>query len=59
MGKAALIEALPMQPGDVTDTAADVALLRALTGSVPQVTVEDGVARFVHWYRDWKESRRI
>ena len=41
----------PMQPGDVTATHADVAKLRALTGYAPGVTLEEGLPRFVSWYR--------
>ena len=41
----------PMQPGDVTATWADVSRLRALTGYAPKVMLEDGLARFVDWYR--------
>jgi len=41
----------PMQPGDVTATYADVSKLHALTGYHPQVMLEDGLKRFVAWYR--------
>jgi UDP-glucuronate 4-epimerase len=41
----------PMQPGDVTATYADVSKLRALTGYAPKVTLEEGLPRFVEWYR--------
>jgi UDP-glucuronate 4-epimerase len=41
----------PMQPGDVTATCADVSQLRALTGYAPQVTLEEGLPKFVEWYR--------
>jgi UDP-glucuronate 4-epimerase len=41
----------PMQPGDVTATFADVTLLRALTGYSPRVPLEDGLPKFVEWYR--------
>ena len=41
----------PMQPGDVTATYADVSKLRALTGYAPKVTLEEGLPRFVAWYR--------
>ena len=43
----------PMQPGDVTATHADVAKLRALTGYTPQITLEQGLPRFVDWYREY------
>ncbi|MFN3520641.1 MAG: NAD-dependent epimerase/dehydratase family protein [Phenylobacterium sp.] len=41
----------PMQPGDVTETYADVSRLHALTGYAPRVKLEDGLPRFVEWYR--------
>ncbi len=44
---------LPMQPGDVPDTHADVEALRRDTGYAPTTTVEDGVAKFVEWYRGY------
>jgi UDP-glucuronate 4-epimerase len=43
---------LPRQPGEVTTTYADVSALAALTGSRPRVSLQDGIARFVAWYRD-------
>lgn len=54
MGREAKKELLPMQPGDVTETAADVMLLRALVGAVPQTPVEDGVRAFCEWFRGWR-----
>ena len=44
---------LPMQPGDVPDTWADVSALRRDVGYAPNTSIEDGVARFVAWYRDY------
>ncbi|MGN2253582.1 NAD-dependent epimerase [Frateuria sp. GZRe12] len=44
---------LPMQPGDVPDTWADVSALRRDVGYAPDTSIEDGVARFVKWYRDY------
>ncbi|WP_267432693.1 NAD-dependent epimerase/dehydratase family protein [Sphingomonas sp. GM_Shp_1] len=43
----------PMQPGDVTATYADVSRLHALTGYRPKVALEEGLGRFVQWYRDY------
>jgi len=54
MGREAKKELLPMQPGDVTDTAADVTLLRALVGEVPATPIEDGVLAFCDWFRGWR-----
>jgi UDP-glucuronate 4-epimerase len=44
---------LPMQPGDVPETFADVTSLIEGVGYQPQTTIETGVARFVDWYRDY------
>lgn len=44
---------LPMQPGDVPATWASNDLLRELTGYTPQTGVDEGVANFVAWYRDY------
>ena len=52
-GKKAKMEMLPMQPGDVHATAANVHRLEALTRFRPATTVEDGVAKFVVWYRGY------
>jgi UDP-glucuronate 4-epimerase len=41
----------PMQPGDVTETYADISKLQALTGYQPKVKLEEGLPRFVEWYR--------
>jgi UDP-glucuronate 4-epimerase len=46
------IEYLPMQPGDVKRTHADISKARAVLGYVPQVAFEDGIAQFVTWYED-------
>ncbi len=51
LNKKALIEADEDQPGDVRATWADVSKAQRLLGYDPKVTVEDGVARFVEWYR--------
>ena len=53
LGKTAVKEMLGMQPGDVPATEADVSALEAWTGFKPATRVEDGVARFVEWYRGY------
>ncbi|MFM7295477.1 MAG: NAD-dependent epimerase [Burkholderiales bacterium] len=50
-GRKANMEMLPIQPGDVHATSASVTRLEALIGFKPQTRVEDGVAKFVDWYR--------
>jgi len=52
-GKAAIKEMLPMQPGDVEATYADVKDLEHDIGFRPATPIEEGVARFVRWYRDY------
>ncbi|MDP3580253.1 NAD-dependent epimerase [Methyloversatilis sp.] len=44
---------LPMQPGDVPATYADVSELTEWTGFMPGTPIGEGVARFVRWYRDY------
>lgn len=53
LGKKAIIELMPLQPGDVPDTTADVSDLEAATGYRPATPVLEGVRRFVEWYRDY------
>jgi len=52
-GRKATMNLLPLQPGDVPDTMADVTALESDTGYRPTTTVEEGVARFVEWYRSY------
>jgi UDP-glucuronate 4-epimerase len=51
LGQEAIRTMLPMQQGDVPRTFAAPDLLQALTGFTPAISVEDGVKRFVDWYR--------
>jgi UDP-glucuronate 4-epimerase len=53
LGKKAQLEMLPMQPGDVPATMADVSALEKGVGYRPKTTVEEGVPRFVEWYRSY------
>lgn len=53
LGQEARKNFMDMQPGDVPATWADGQLLRQLTGYVPKTTVQQGVANFVAWYRDY------
>jgi UDP-glucuronate 4-epimerase len=55
LGRAAIKQMLPMQPGDVTETFADVEDLMRDTGLKPETSIEDGIADFVAWYRDHYE----
>ncbi|WP_024868287.1 NAD-dependent epimerase [Pseudoxanthomonas suwonensis] len=53
LGRKAQMEMLPLQAGDVPDTEADVSDLVANVGYRPVVSVEEGVSRFVAWYREY------
>ncbi|WP_017296080.1 NAD-dependent epimerase [Geminocystis herdmanii] len=53
LGKTAVKEFLPMQPGDVLTTYADVDDLIADVGFSPKTPIETGVEKFVNWYRDY------
>ncbi len=53
LGKKATMNMLPMQPGDVAATNADVSRLESWVNFRPQTKVEDGIQRFVEWYRSY------
>ena len=53
LGRTAIKDLLPMQMGDVLETFADVGDLMRDTGFRPQTSVEEGIRRFVAWYRDY------
>jgi UDP-glucuronate 4-epimerase len=54
IGRTAEKRFLPMQPGDVRETWADVADLEAAVGFRPQVPLDEGIDRFVAWFRRWR-----
>jgi UDP-glucuronate 4-epimerase len=56
LGKKAQVNFLPLQPGDVPDTAAEVSDLVRDVGFKPATTVETGIGRFVEWYRDYYKA---
>jgi UDP-glucuronate 4-epimerase len=53
LGREAIKQYRPMQPGDVAATHADISRLAALTGYAPQTPLELGLPRFAAWYRDY------
>jgi len=53
LGRTARKELLPMQPGDVPESFADIEASRRDLGFDPQTTIEVGLARFVEWYRHY------
>jgi len=52
-GHTAIRELAPMQPGDMPETCADVADLQAAVGFAPSTPIQEGVRRFVEWYRGY------
>jgi UDP-glucuronate 4-epimerase len=52
-GRKALLDPQPMQPGDVKDTFADISAIERDHGFEPTTTIDEGVPRFVGWYRDY------
>jgi UDP-glucuronate 4-epimerase len=56
LGRKAELNLMPMQPGDVARTAADVSDTRDALDYVPTTTVEVGVGKFVDWYLDYYKS---
>ena len=55
-GRAAERRLLPMQPGDVRDTFADISAIQRDLGFEPKTTIADGVPSFVRWYREYHAS---
>lgn len=52
-GKTAIKEFLPLQPGDVLETYSDMSDMKRDFDFVPQVDVEEGVRRYVSWFKDY------
>lgn len=52
-GKTADRNLLPMQPGDVRDTYADISAIQRDLGFEPRTPISEGVPRFVQWYQDY------
>jgi UDP-glucuronate 4-epimerase len=57
LGKKAVREFLPLQPGDVTDTYSDTTELFRAVHFKPETAVRDGVAKFVEWFKYWSDER--
>jgi UDP-glucuronate 4-epimerase len=53
LGKKAEMNFLPMQPGDVPETYADIDDLARDIGYQPATNIEDGIAKFIEWYRGY------
>ena len=55
-GKRALLSPEPMQPGDVKETFADISAIERDHGFRPVTSIEEGVPKFVAWYRDYHKA---
>jgi UDP-glucuronate 4-epimerase len=54
--KKATMNMLPMQPGDVESTWADIEHAKDMLGFSPKVRIEEGIKRFIAWYRDYYKA---
>ena len=52
IGKKAVLKRLPMQPGDVNRTFADISKAKELIGYNPKTKFEEGIQKFINWYRN-------
>ena len=57
VGRPAIREFLPMQPGDVLETCADSSDLEREVGFRPNTSIEDGTQRFVEWFRTYRGAK--
>ncbi|MGE5295810.1 MAG: NAD-dependent epimerase/dehydratase family protein [Solirubrobacterales bacterium] len=57
LGKKAILQRLPLQPGDVDRTYADVAKAQARLGYEPSTDIRTGLARFVAWFRQERDAK--
>lgn len=58
LGKQAVVETKPMQPGELPSTLADITDLARDTGYQPKVSLEEGVGKFLEWFLDYYGSGR-
>ena len=53
LGRKAVVNLLPRQPGDVLATYADIDSLAESVGYSPRVSLEEGLSRFIAWYKEY------
>ena len=56
VGRTAVREFAPMQPGDVLETCADCTELERMVGFKPKTSIEEGVRSFVDWFREFHKA---
>ncbi len=55
LGRRATMQLLPMQPGDVPESFADIDTARRDLGFEPRISIEEGIARFIAWYKHYHQ----
>ena len=55
LNKKATVRLKPMQQGDIKETNADINKLEQITGYLPQVSIEEGIKRFIDWYKKYHQ----
>jgi UDP-glucuronate 4-epimerase len=53
LGKKAILNYLPLQPGDIPETNADISKAAKFLDYHPKVSIEEGINNFVNWYKDY------
>ena len=53
LGREAKKNMMPLQPGDVTETSADIQKSKEMLGFIPKTSVREGIRHFVAWYREY------
>ena len=59
LGKKAIRNLMPMQPGEVIETYADIAKSQRLLHFRPSISLEEGILRFIQWYRSYHKIGRF
>ena len=53
LGRQAVVREAPRPPADVAETFASIDAIAALTGFAPRTSLEEGIPRFVTWFKAW------
>ena len=56
LGMKAKRKYLPLQPGDVPDSLADLEMLKDETGYNPEVHYKEGISKFIQWYKSYYKA---
>ena len=59
LGKKALLDFKPMQPGDVKSTYADIEKAESALGFIPKTSLAEGIAKFSNWFTDLKATEML